>query len=101
MSIKPVDFQVIIPKATEASKVSNDMAQRNLAAQQQIAAMQQKIDSSLSQVYSRTKPQNAKINEKQKEDSRDGERKKKGKSDDKEDKSLNKAIQTSTIDIKI
>ena len=105
MSIKPVDFQVLIPRTMEASKTSNDEAQKNLATQQQQASsMQHKVDSSLNQVYSRSKSQNARINEKQKENSKDKEQKKKNsrdKADDKDEKSLNKGIQTSTIDIKI
>jgi hypothetical protein len=103
MSIKPVDLQVLIPRTMEASKVSNDEAQKNLATQQQQASsMQHKVDSSLNQVYSRNKPQNARINEKQKDNSKGKDQKrKKDKADDEDEKSLNKGIQTSTIDIKI
>lgn len=104
MSIKPVDFQVLIPRTMEASKISNDEAQKNLATQQQqTSSMQHKVDNSLNQVYSRNKTQNARINEKQKDNNKGREQKKKnrGKADSEEEKPLNKGIQTSTIDIKI
>lgn len=102
MSIKPVDFQVMIPKTVEVSKVSNDEAQRNHSAQQQqTSSMQHKVDSSLNQVYSQTKPQNARINERQKDNTRDKDKKKKGKSGEKDEESLKDSMQTSTIDIKI
>lgn len=107
MSIKPVDFQVMIPRTTEAAKVSNDQTQRNLVNQQQQAsATQHRAEDSLKQVYSRTQAQNARITEKQKENSKnDGKRKKEGnKSDENKDNGhsrLKHEIGTSTIDIKI
>lgn len=102
MSIKPVDFQVLIPKTMEVARANNDEAQRNLAAQQQQATtVQHKVNDTLNQVYSQSKPQHAKITEKQKDKEQEKGKKKKGKPGDKEEKSLNNGIQTSTIDIKI
>lgn len=104
MPIKPVDYQVMIPRTMEVSKVSNDAAQRNLSAQQQAAsATQQKADHDLKQVYSRSKPEEARIKEKQKENGREGkkEEKKKKKNLTGENKNLISGTQTSTIDIKI
>jgi hypothetical protein len=101
MAIKPVDFQVMIPRTIEASKASNDENQRNQALlQQQAASSQQRADNSIKQVYSRSNTQNVKINEKQKENSGNN-KKKKGKAEDIEGKAIKKNLQTSTIDIKI
>lgn len=102
MSIKPVDFQVLIPRTLEAAKVNNDEAQRNLAAQQQQAtSTQHKVDSTLKQVYSQSKPEHARISEKQKDDENEKGKKKRDKPGKKDEKSLNSEVQTSTIDIKI
>lgn len=107
MSIKPVDFQVMIPRAMEAAKITSDETQRNMAAQQQqISATQHRAEDSLKQVYSRTNAQNARIAEKQKENRKnDGKGKKSGdEADDNEEKGskkLSREIKTSTIDIKI
>ena len=107
MAIKPVDFQIMIPRTMEAAKASNDINHRNMTAQQQqAAATQHRAEDSLKQVYSRTQPQSAHINEKQKENGKkDGKGKKSGsKSDSSEDndhsRSNNEGM-TSTIDIKI
>ncbi len=107
MPIKPVDFQVMIPRTLDAAKVSNDLAQKNhLLQQQQAAATQHKAEDSLRQVYSRSQAEHAHITEKQRENRRnDREKKKKGQtgqeSDENENNRLNKEYKTSTIDIKI
>ena len=93
---------MLIPRTMEVSKTTSDEAQKNLATQQQqTASMQHKVDNSLNQVYSRSRPENARINEKQKEDEKGGGKKKKNRQDGKDESSLKKGIQTSTIDIKI
>lgn len=104
MSIKPIDFQVIIPRATEVSKINSEEAHRNISLlQQQASSMQHKSDNALKQVYSRAKPQDARIMEKQKENRKDNrkEEKKKGKQGNTESTGLKNGIQTSIIDIKI
>lgn len=106
MAIKPVDFQVMIPRAMEAAKASNDVNHRNITAQQQqAAATQHRAEDSLKQVYSRTQPQSAHVDEKQKESSsKDGKGKKSGRqSNGNEENGRDKQneIITSTIDIKI
>ncbi len=107
MPIKPVDFQVMMPRTLEAAKVSNDLAQKNhLFQQQQAAATQNKAEDSLRQVYSRTQAEHARINEKQRENSQEGRKKKKKGQNGQENKDiennrLNKELKTSTIDIKI
>jgi len=106
MAIKPVDFQVLIPRAMEAAKASNDVNHKNITAQQQqAAAAQHRAEGSLKQVYSRTQPQSAHVDEKQKENSRkDGKGKRSGsQSNGSEENDHDKPneIITSTIDIKI
>ena len=107
MSVKPVDFQVMIPRTIDAAKVRSDELQKNhTLAQQQAAALNEKAEGSLKQVYSRSETQEARINEKQKENSQQNEKRKKGdknkdKSDDMDGNKQGKAIRTSTIDIKI
>lgn len=107
MPIKPVDFQVMIPRTLEAAKVSNDEAQKNhLLQQQQAAATQHKAEDSLRQVYSRSQAEHARITDKQREDrQKDRKKKKNGQNNEEIDNGqknmLNKDIRTSTIDIKI
>ena len=104
MSIKPVDFQMLIPKTVEVSKIGSDSANKDSALQQQqLAMVQQRAENSIKQVYNRDKAQNARITEKQKEDRREEAKKHKGKQKKSNDEksSLNKQMQTSTIDIKI
>lgn len=78
MSIKPVDFQVLIPRSMEAAKMTNDEVQRNqLNQQQQAHATQHKAEDSVKLVYSRDRAQNAKITEKQNENRKDKDKRKK------------------------
>jgi hypothetical protein len=107
MSVKPVDFQVMIPRTMDAAKVRSDEMQKNQAlAQQQAAAMQNKAEDTLKQVYSRSQTQEARINEMQKENSQQNDKRKKGEKDrdasgDKNGRKSGGTIRTSTIDIKI
>ena len=106
MAIKPVDFQVMIPRTMEAAKASNDATQKSIAAQQQqTAATQHRAEGSLKQVYSRTQPQSAHVDEKQKENGKkDGKGKRSGgQASGSEEKGHDRPneILTSTIDIKI
>ena len=107
LPIKPIDYQVMIPRTLEAAKVNNDEAQKNhLLHQQQAMTTQQKADDSLKQVYSRSQAEHARIMEKQRENRQnDKKRKKDGQnpeeSEGSEKSKLNNDIRTSTIDIKI
>jgi hypothetical protein len=108
MSVKPVDFQVMIPRTMDAAKVRSDELQKSLALQQQqAAAMKDKAEDTLKQVYSKSQAHEVRINDKQREESRQQSEKKKkdGReekaSEGKDGKRPERAIRTSTIDIKI
>lgn len=102
MSIKPVDFQIMIPKAMEVSRVNSEDTHKNIALQQQQAAfMQHKVDNTLKQVYSKAGSQNVKISEKQKDGKRNRGEKKKHDAGNSTEEYLIESIKTSTIDIKI
>ena len=106
MPIKPIDFQIMVPRAMDVAKISNDESHRNQALlQQQAAATQHKADGTLKTVYSRSQAQNARITEKQKEERQGGKKKKDGQDrDEAKNNSKTEAvreIKTSTIDIKI
>lgn len=109
MPIKPVDFQVAIPRTTEASRISSNDASKNLNVQQQSAEnLRDKAEISLKQVYSRQKPEEARIKEKQR-DSRGGGQQEGGKEKQEHEhkdsegnvKSSRSNMPASTIDIKI
>lgn len=106
MPIKPIDFQIMVPRAMDAAKISNDEAHRNQALlQQQAAATQHKADDTLKTVYSRSQAQNVRITEKQKDDRQNGKKRRDGQ--ESEEKKGNgkiehvREIKTCTIDIKI
>ena len=94
MSIKPIDFQMVIPKTSEVSKIYNDDVNKNQAIhQQQQTASQTKIDNNLKQVVNRENVQNDRVREKQeKNNSRQNEKKKKRQ---------NKDDDRPTIDIRV
>lgn len=99
MSIKPVDFQVMIPKASELSRIQEtDHQKDNVLQQNQANSMQHKVDNSLKQVYSQNKAQEARITEKQE---KQRENNKEGKKKGSNSKNKQAGIKTSTIDIKI
>jgi hypothetical protein len=107
MSIKPVDFQVMIPRSMEAAKISNDANHKNLTyQQQQAAATQHRAEGSLKQVYSRAQPQSAHVDDKQKESNKKDKKGKRlvsqssGNDENDHGRPVNEII-TSTIDIKI
>lgn len=78
MAIKPVDFQVVIPRTVEASKINNNETQRSQTLQYQLAAAgQQKTEVSLKQVVSKQQAQDVRIAEKQNNRRQNGEKKKK------------------------
>jgi hypothetical protein len=95
MSIKPVDFQVMLPKTSEVSKISSDDQHRNTALQQmQSQSTQNKSELNLRQVHSQDKTPEARIKEKQ-EKNQDGRKEKK------KNKQNNNSDNTSTIDIRL
>ncbi len=98
----------MIPRTVDAAKVRSDEMQKNLALQQQqAAAIRNRDEDTLRQVYSKSQTHEARINDKQKEESgqKDEKRKKDGReSKEQEEKDGLKpkgTIRTSTIDIRI
>lgn len=107
MSIKPVDFQIMLPRTSEMSRIRNDEQQKNESLQQhQINTIQHKVDNSLKQVYSQDKSQEVGIREKQE---REGRQKREGKQENKEKnrkqedgkKLVKSDVKASTIDIRL
>lgn len=75
MSIRPVDFQISIPRTLDTSKTLSDELHRNSVIQhQQAIQTQRKSDNNIKQVYSKDKAQEAKIREKQSESRKQGNR---------------------------
>ncbi len=107
MSIKPIDFQVMMPRTVDAAKATSDVAQRNILHQEQQAYVtRQKSEDELRQVYSHDQTHNVRISEKQRDNQEKGQKKDKSKEkpgEKKENSSnkLNNKLNTSTIDIKI
>jgi hypothetical protein len=96
MSIKPVDFQVMLPKTSEVSRQSSDDQHRNLSLlQMQSQSTQNKSELNLRQVHSQDKTPEARIKEKQEKNQ--GGRKEEKKKNKKDNNSDN----TSTIDIRL
>jgi len=66
MSIKPVDFQVILPRTAEVSKMSSEELYKQIAVQQhQSQLVQQKSELNTRQVHSQEKAYKVEIKEKQ------------------------------------
>ena len=103
MSIKPIDYQVVVPKTSELSQIQSGEYHKSAAfQQQQVSSMQSKIDNSLKQVYFQEKPYDVRIRDKQERNRRD-ERKKDKERNNKKNKS-GYCVQSETesiIDIKI
>lgn len=102
MSIRPVDFQIMVPRSMDASKNSSNEVQRYISAQQQqAAATQNKAEDTTKLVYSQEQTQSVRISQKQKENRGSSRRnKKKDENEDKTDSPENGA-KVYTIDIKI
>ena len=107
MSVKPLDFQMGIPRSMDAAKVRSDELQKNAALQQQqVLSAQDKAEDKLKQVYSRSKTEEVRINEKQRENDRrkEGRKKKDEEKEDRKEESGKKysgTITANRIDIKI
>ena len=96
MSVKPVDFQIIIPKMSEVSKVSNDIHQKGEIFQQHgNVELKEEIDKDLKQVHDRENIRHGRIVEREKENlpGRDGRKQKKNEEKNK--------VNKKTIDVKI
>jgi len=102
MSIKPIDFQVAIPKTGEIAKIKNDEQQRNQSMQQQqVTVNQHKAEHDVNSVHAREDTQNAKIRDKQSnKDNNEARKKKKMKETGKNGKQKNGAGE-SVIDIRL
>lgn len=106
MSIKPVDFQISIPRTVEMSKVRGDENTKELAQQQaQAGSIQHKADNSMKQVQKRNQAEEAKIREKQeKEGSKQKNKGQENKDEDNSQQNEGKYVakqKTSTFDVKI
>ena len=101
MSIKPIDFQVQIPKTNEVAKIrSEDQHKNEVIQQHQSSVNQHKAEDSVNLVHSRDNTQQSKINEKQNKNSKE----KKEKGNKKRNYNSNSSIeeeQTSVIDIRL
>jgi len=106
MSIKPVDFQISIPRTVEVSKVKGDENNKELAQQQaQASSTQSKVDNSMKQVQKRNQAEEARIREKQEKEEK--RRQGKGQEDSNKDENNQDSAKyvikqkTSTFDVKI
>jgi hypothetical protein len=104
MSIRPVEFQVMIPKSPEVSRITNNEQQRVVVQQQQQSlSVQNNVNNSLKQVYSRDKANKVLIREKEREEKEKEKGKKQDKRNDHNEKRKNKTTDSDsrTIDIRI
>ncbi|MDQ2085865.1 hypothetical protein RBH29_05365 [Herbivorax sp. ANBcel31] len=100
MSIKPVEYQILIPKSSEVSKIQNDNQHKGTVMQQQQSALnQQKSEDSVNLVHSQENPQKALIKDKEKERKKKNKDKKRGCRKYKHRK--NSEDKASTIDIRL
>ena len=103
MPIKPVNYQVMLPKAAEMSKLHTDEQHKShLIQQQQATSLQNKAENNLKQVYSKDKAENGRIKEKQEKNQNNKKGEEKEKKDKKsKNKDFNSVEKTSTIDIRL
>ncbi|MDP4182053.1 MAG: hypothetical protein Q8942_13315 [Bacillota bacterium] len=96
MSIKPIDFQVMIPKTGEISKTVQDGQQKNLGMQQETASsMKHKSESEVKTVHAQENAVGPKIKDKQEKDR--GNKKDKDKNKDKNKRAKNDSV----IDVRL
>jgi len=101
MSIKPVEFQVMIPKTSEVSKINQDEKHKShIIQQEQNLDIKNKTQSDLRQVNKKEKVNNMTVEDSLKKDQ---EKKKKDKKDKKNPNDPNDSndIYSSKIDIRI
>lgn len=102
MSIKPIDFQVQIPRVNEISKLQSDIKQKHeLAEQQQSTVIQRKSQASVNIVHKKEAIEKLKINEKQKGSKEKQEKEKQENKGKYNSKSEVEEEQVSVIDIRL
>lgn len=103
MSIKPIDFQVAIPKTGEIGKIKNDEQQKNQSMQQQqVTVNQRKAEHDVNSVHARDNLQESKIRDKQdRQNNSEPRKKKKEEKDGNKDSKQKKDPGESVIDIRL
>ncbi len=106
MSVRPIDYQMMIPKAAEVSRITSDLVHKESALhKQQIHAQIQSDENKLKQVYDKDKAFEASIKQKQERNAKKKSEDKKNSDENKKEKDNIEKQQTrmpiSTIDIKI
>jgi len=102
LSIKPVEFQVMLPKTSEVSKMNSDQMNKNLVIQQQQSQMfQQKSEVNTRQVHAQDKAYEVTIKERQEKNKREGQKKDNKKDSENHKEKSDTGIKTSKIDIRI
>ena len=105
MSIKPVDFQLSVPRATEMSKVKEDERHKQeVQHQNQANGIQQQAENSLKQVQKREKAEEARIREKQEKEKYKDKHHQNHSNHKKSEQTPKKVVEknkTSIIDVKI
>jgi hypothetical protein len=105
MAVKPIDYQIMLPRTTEISRMRDSEAHKNqVIAQHQANSFEKKTDGDLKQVNARNQAEQARIREKQREGN-SKKQKKEGNETQESNKSLknksNAEDNKSTIDIRI
>lgn len=105
MSIKPVDFQLSVPRALEVSKIREEHQQKDLSQQQnQIQHTNQSAEKSYRQVQKDNKAENLQIQEKN-ENKNKNKKENKNSNDSSENteekKKNNEEKKTCTFDVRI
>lgn len=103
MSVKPVDFQIMIPRTNEISKAQCDSRQKEqMTLQQQVASGKQETQVVLEEVHTREKAQKAGIKGKQDKERKDnGKNGKKNKRGYNQNSELTSENDSSVIDVKL
>ena len=104
MSIKPVDFQLSVPRSVEVTKNKGDEQLKQLTDQQtQVTATHHQADNSVTQVNKREKPEEARIKEKE-EREQQGKKKQHQENEKEENETMDKKEENKRrehIDVKI
>jgi hypothetical protein len=106
MSIKPIHYQLSVPKAMEVAKTRSDEQIKELSQQQnQAAAIQHQAEDSIKHVHKKDEAEEARIREKQEREEQSEKKHQSNNSDnEKKDKSSPKNVETkknSSFDVKI
>ncbi|HOP91796.1 MAG TPA: hypothetical protein PLP24_00295 [Acetivibrio thermocellus] len=77
MSIKPIDFQMMIPKTAEISKIQNDQQQKSVVVnEQQTNITRQKFEENVNTVHAKENAEKVRIDSEQKKKKEERGRKK-------------------------